>query len=213
MSFSWSLLFFVSTSSILNICLLSFSVFCCMCCTVACTACLIHQLKYIYYWKATCYIIHPMKVNRSNRFKCEVKICRNINCWQLVSSTSNHGIHFSNKNTDFCSFNYLSLSWLYVHPSCTFSHGFNCPVNTKIEIGVKHFCLIQWRGTEHALYSPPIVCCRAFSTAALIKLPSSLDWNPFPDKYPGRRNLLPWTGVLWRGHNWIYFHPQTIAVN
>lgn len=60
--------------------------------------------------------------------------------------------------------------------------------------------LRQW---FDVFYSPPIVCARAFSTAALIKVPSSPDWKPLPDKYPGRRNLLPWTPALYKRHKYL----------
>lgn len=40
-------------------------------------------------------------------------------------------------------------------------------------------------------FGSPDIWMRALRTAALIRVPSSLDWNPLPDKYPGRRNLLP----------------------
>lgn len=70
--------------------------------------------------------------------------------------------------------------------------------------------ILKWV-TKVALYSPPSVCVRAFSTAALIKLPSSPDWKPFPDKYPGSRNLLPWTGVPCKTQNFTSMCNQKVV--
>lgn len=46
-------------------------------------------------------------------------------------------------------------------------------------------------------------CPLAFNTAAEMRVPSSPDWKPFPDRYPGSRSLLPWMGVLSVDDPWL----------
>lgn len=111
--------------------------------------------------------------------------------------TGNHWRGYCNLNMF-----YLNTSNWVVLDQC--QHCFPSLKSETLAASFPHI-FFKYESLRFFLYSPPIVCPRAFSTAALMSVPSSPLWNPLPDKYPGRRNLLPWTGVLCKRKNFNDF--------